>query len=97
MFSCDLCDCCTESKDELDTHELFEHNNPCPECCNIFRTYEKLKKHICKLEVTNPTFESYYTKSWVDGNGCNAVHCNKLGHEVIIMHVWRCASRDKTC
>ena len=97
VLECDLCDFKTESRRDKDTHELFEHNNPCPECLQIFRTYDKLEKHTCKLEVRNPAFQTYYTRSWVDGNACNSVFCNILGKEVAILHIEKCLTNKKCC
>ena len=64
---------------------------------NKFRILEKIDGHICKLEITNPTFESFYTKNWLDRNGCNAIYCSKLGEEVAILHCENCTSSKKTC
>ena len=97
VIVCDLCDFRTESKAESETHMLFEHNNACPECSQTYKTYEKLEKHTCKLEVNNPTFGSYYTKSWVDGNGCNTVYCDKVGEEFAILHCEKCVMGKKSC
>ena len=63
----------------------------------IYRTYDKLETHTCKLEVNNPTSGSYYTKNWVDGNGCNTVYCENLGQEVVILHCEKCVSDKKSC
>ena len=35
--------------------------NPCPDCLGIFRTTGKLENYTCKLEVVNPTYDSYYS------------------------------------
>ena len=90
MALCDLCDFETDSKTKLDTHELFEHNFPCPDCLNIFRTAHKLEKHICKLEVENPTYDSFYSRDWMNGNGCNSINSTKLCQEVGILHSEKC-------
>ena len=48
VIKCDLCSF---------EGDLFEHNFPCPNCLNIFRTTDKHDTNICKLEIINPTFE----------------------------------------
>ena len=96
-FNCNLCNFQTDMKDKFDTHELFEHNFPCSECLNIFRTPIKLKDHICKLEVINPEFGSFYIKNWLDGNGCNAIYCSEQGQELAILHCQKCVSNQKKC
>ena len=65
-IKCDLCGYWTEGEDNMDTHSLFNHNFPCPNCLNIFRTLDKQDGHI-KLEITNPTHKTLYTKHWLIG------------------------------
>ena len=92
MVKCDLCSFVAEDEDTLDTHELFEHNFPCPNCLNIFRTIDKIDGHICKLEITNPTYQTLYTKHWLD-----RIFCSKLDKEVAILHCENCVEKNKTC
>ena len=94
---CDLCSYVEENELDLEGHNLFEHNFPCPNCLNIFRTPDKLDRHICKLQVLNPTFESFYSKDWLDGNGCNSIFCSELGREVLVLHCSKCVNKIKTC
>ena len=97
VLVCNLCQYKTISSSEMENHELNEHSFSCTECLNTFKTPDKLDDHTCKLEVTNPSLGSFYTRSWVNGNGCNAVFCNKKSQEVAILHCERCVANIKSC
>ena len=45
----------------------------------------------------NPTFESMYFRSWLDGNGCNTIYCSKQNQEVAILHSVDCIANDREC
>ena len=50
---------------------------------------------ICKLEITNPTFETLYMRNRLDGNGCNQILCSKREQEVMVVHNDHCVSGHK--
>ena len=52
---------------------------------------------MCKHEIKNPTFESFYSKSWFDINGCNPLYCSAKNQEIVWLHSERCWSKDKMC
>ena len=97
VVKCPECDYTVESEWYLDDHILDEHNFPCGDCSLIFRSLGRLRNHICKLPIKNPTFGSLYSKSWWDGNGCNPIFCVRKNQEVAWLHHEQCLSKVKTC
>ena len=94
---CTECEYTAKSEWYLDDHMLDKHNFPCGDCDLIFRTLGRLRNHICKLPIKNPTFGSLYSKSWWDGNGCNPIFCHQKNQEVAWLHHNQCWSKVKTC
>ena len=41
---------------------IDKHYFPCGDCSLIFRTLGRLRNHMCKLQIKNPTFGSLYSK-----------------------------------
>ena len=90
-------DCNFTADWNLDDHILDKHNFPCGDCSLIFRSLERLRNHMCKLPIKNPTFGTLYSKSWWDGNGCNPIFCDRKNQEVAWLHHDKCLSKVKTC
>ena len=79
MFGTVLCEFVAETDIELERHTEDQHGH-CEICGVTFKNKEKLCKHICKVDIDNPTFKSFFTRSWFDANGCNPVHCTSTEH-----------------
>ena len=94
---CEFCGFEAELRSDLLKHKSFEHNFNCSECYETFASKDKLNKHICKHEIGNPSFEQFYTRSWMDANNCNKIYCNSIKQEVAILHCKKCAKSEKTC
>ena len=94
---CEFCSFEAGLKSELLKHKSLEHNLNCLECYETFATNEKLNTHICKHEIGNPSFEQFYTRSWMDANNCNKIYCNNIKQEVAILHCKKCAKSERTC
>ena len=97
VLYCDHCEFQSESSDSLHEHYLLKHNFLCPTCSNIFKTQQKLSKHLCKLEVDNPSFGTFYTRGWFDLKGCNQVFCSDLDRQVAILHCEDCLKEETSC
>ena len=97
VVKCPECDYTAESEWYLDDHTLDKHNFPCGDCSLILKSLERLRSHICKLPIKNPTFGSLYSKSSWDGNGCNPIFCVRKNQEVAWLHHEHCLSKVKTC
>ena len=96
-FCCNICSFEANTEWEIENHEIVQHNYNCLECNETFRTADKLEIHICKHEVINPSYSSYYMRGWVDINGCSPVYCGDLEQKVAIIHKEQCASQKKPC
>ena len=66
-------------------------------CQHISKNNEKHTNHTCKVYIRNPTFETFYTKEWLNGNGCNAIYCSELKEDVIWLHSERCWTNEDPC
>ena len=82
---------------DLENHQTLTHNRECEECNEHFRTLDKLHEHTCKKEISNPSFQTYYSRSWMDANGCNKIYCDITKQEVVILHSEKCIKGDKFC
>ena len=61
-----------------------------------FKEDLKLKMHLCKVTVKNPTFGTLYTKDWYDANGCTQIFCHKRNKGIIWLHNKSC-SKSNPC
>ena len=86
-----------KKSDNLHEHYLSEHSFSCPACNIIFRTLNKLNRHLCKLEVDNPSFRSFLTRGWFDLKGCNQVNCSVRDQQVAILHCEECVKEENSC
>ena len=64
LNSCDQCDFKSESNKGLKIHMGKMHEAECPECNEIFGGELKLKTHMCRVHVANPSFKHFYMKNW---------------------------------
>ena len=69
----------------------------CDACKLKFRTKAKIMGHICKHELKNPSFGTFYTKSWYNANGCNALYCSLQNRDVAWLHSEKCWREDVAC
>ena len=101
-FYCEHCDYNSNNDVHFDNHMEEKHGNSkrpytCDTCALKFRTEAKVVKHICKVELRNPTFDTFYTKSWYNANGCNALYCNVKKRDVAWLHCDKCWDEDVSC
>jgi hypothetical protein len=83
----------------MERHMLEKHKHTllC-DCCEIaFKTKEKLKQHICKVVVKNPTSCSLYTKNWYNAKGCNPIYCLRQNQDVAWLHYEKCWKHIYPC
>ena len=70
------CDLATTSKSDLkDLSDVYEHK--CTLCNYTCKTELKLKNHICKIDIQNPTFGDFYMKNWIVANKCSPIFSSK--------------------
>ena len=88
--NCDFCDFTTNSFNKFLDHILEDHYFRCAICDLTLKTKNKLSTHICKVELRNPTFETFYVKNWYNANGCNSIYCGKQNQEIARFHSDKC-------
>ena len=97
MFNCDHCEYTAESIDSLDLHLEETHKYRCNLCKLTHNDEWKHTIHICRERIDNPTYKSYYTKAWLNRNGCNAIYCSQRNEDVIWLHDHKCWSGEVCC
>ena len=83
---CTNCDFETQSEEDLNMHVYNEHKFSCTKCHHTSKNNTKHTNHTCKVYIQNPTYKNFYTKEWLNGNGCNAIYCSELQEDVIWSH-----------
>ena len=83
---CEYCDFETTDAANLKMHLEDKHYHKCSSCDINLSTEGKLRAHICKVSISNPTFKSFYTRSWYDANGCNPVYCTVKNQDILWLH-----------
>ena len=64
-FDCSQCNYVCGKENDLKTHMRLNHDQlHCEECDFYYKEEFKLKMHMCKVTVINPTFGTLYTKDW---------------------------------
>ena len=69
----------------------------CNVCCLAFKTEDRLNKHICRLDVENPTYSEYYIKNWTVANGCTPLFSSTKKIEIAILHSKMCLGGKNIC
>ena len=95
ILKCDECAYSSETEIALKKHMKTEHEVQCTSCRNSFAGNKKLKNHICKVHVENPTYKEYYMKEWFERDKCIRVFNNNKKEEVIILHSEDCTDISK--
>ena len=96
-IKCDYCDFITQWKESHDLHLAEHHKFRCTKCKLAHNDSWKHNIHTCKVDIDNPTFKSFYTKAWLDQNGCNPVYCTERNEDVAWLHNDKCWSGELPC
>ena len=98
QLKCNICgfECCTELA--LETHIAENHIQifECETCKIVCKSEEKLKKHICRVTVRNPSFCDFYTNNWITVNRCTSIYHRKK-EEVAVFHCKDCMENINRC
>ena len=89
-FSCEQCDFTTVSEKGLKIHVGRMHEVKCDKCNEKVGGEHKLKTHMCRIIVANPTIDSLYMKNWYLPNECIRVFCNEQKKQLAILHSKKC-------
>ena len=99
----------SDSEESVDKHKrtvhapicdsplLLEHLFDCKICNFTCTTEDKLKNHMCRVTVINPTFCDLYTKNWIVLNRCTPIFHRIEKIEVAILHCKDCKDNINRC
>ena len=96
-FDCDHCDFISQSEETFNLHMEEYHEYKCENCNLAHGDKWKHTIHICREEIHNPTYNSFYTKSWLNRNGCNGLYCSERNEDVVWLHDQKCWSGELCC
>ena len=91
-FTCDQCNFTSESNKGLNIHMGRMHEVKCDKCNEKFGGDLKFETHMCRIQVTNPTFNSIYMKNWYIQNECIQLFCNEDKKQIAILHSKECVN-----
>ena len=77
--------------DDWDSQEKM-----CDSCELPLKSRDKVKSHICKVIVKNPTHRVFYMKGWYDKNSCTQVYSGELNDEAAWLHSANCVLEECT-
>ena len=92
--ACDECKFTSESICDLKTHQEKLHGKYCHDCKHTFAGEKRLKKHVCKIQISNPCSGRFYTKDWFVKDYCIRVFDKDSKEEVYLLHCDHCLSID---
>ena len=71
-----------------------EHEHQCSFCNLTFDGLKKVKSHMCRIEIENPTSYWFYTKNWFERGKCVRVFDNNAKVEVVTIHGEDCIKNN---
>ena len=83
---CEDCEFNAESESDLKIHMREKHEIECNTCNEKFAGLRKLKNHMCRIHVGNPSSGDYYMKNWYLNNDCISVFSKQQQREVALIH-----------
>ena len=96
LYNCDECDFVGQLKNALRDHMKLKHEAQCETCKEMFVGEKKVKNHMCRIFLINPTFGDFYTKNWYLKNDCIRLFSKNKQKEVAIIHSQHCIE-EKHC
>ena len=66
----------------------------CKKCDLTLKTEDKVKTHVCKVSIRNPSSGPLYMKGLYDRNGCTQIFNSKLNEEVAWLHAEICVLEE---
>ena len=95
-FKCEECDFTINTKEGMKLHVERDHTVICEDCDEKYAGERKLKTHMCRVHVKNPTKNELYMKNWFIKNECIRVFSEKRKKEIAIIHSDLCV-KNYTC
>ena len=93
-FTCNQCDYTSESEKGIKIHMGRKHEVKCDKCNEKFGGDQKLRTHMCRIHVTNPTYKSIYIKDWYLRSECIRIFCNEEKKQLAILHSKDCEEEN---
>ena len=97
LHKCTNCDFHTQSEESLNLHIKEKHTFLCDFCLLTSINERKHNIHTCRVYIENPTYKTFYTKEWLNRNGCSALYCSDLNRDVVWLHSSKCWRKEHPC
>ena len=94
-FVCEDCDFVGNTKESLSVHIEKDHRVKCEHCGESFLGSAKLKQHMCRIHVKNPSYSDSYMKNWFIKNDCIRVFSATNKSEIAIVHSEVCVEKHR--
>ena len=90
-----MCDYQGKTKQDLEDHELTEHNNTCGSCLNYFRIPEKYDSHVCK-DNCEQCLTALFGSRVLKCDECDFTVCSEscLKKHLGLSHILKCDNYD---
>ena len=90
---CEECDFDARTSEVLKMHMQEKHEVQCEDCSEKFKGLNRLKNHMCRLYIGNPSCGDFYVKNWMIKNECVRVFSENLKREIAIIHSEVCLDK----
>ena len=92
---CEECDFSSISEPDLKIHVETMHQHMCSYCGSSFAGEKRLKNHMCRIYINNPSSDKgYFTKDWFVRDKCIRVFENISETEVAALHTENCVENN---
>ena len=62
-----------------------------------FKDKVKMKSHMCRIHIDNPTCGDYYLKNWILSEGCTRIYSNSRKSLLVFLHSEECITNTNRC
>ena len=69
----------------------------CNTCNLTFKSEAKLKEHMCRIHIENPTYGYMYMKNWIVHMNCTTIYDRNKQAEVAFLHSAECVTNVNRC
>ena len=97
QFQCIFCDYKTDKEEDLRNHIRRKHDHKCNACDLAFESKQKIKDHICKISIRNPTHGNCYMTNWILAQGCTPIYNKATKKEIVTLHYEDCWRKISPC
>ena len=94
---CGKCEYESDGENDLLMHIKSNHDITCDVCALTFQSETKLKIHMCRMHVKNPTCGDHYTRSSIVVDCCTVIFSKSKEQEVVYLHSEQCFNDTNRC